>query len=177
MGTAPTADWIELFGDTVHATMRRAGCARNACLEAACVAVGVARLFGYRCEPVPVDVLVVAGRQATIVGGRGPRLDGDGKYNGHLVVHFPGADEMLDLTSDQFHDPGRGLHVPAPISTTVPRAELALGIRLDLPDPATSITYQETDDGTWRTLPGWAEPSPELTLLAVRAMLAAVTRP
>ena len=155
---APDDEWIARFADAVYGTMRRGRCALNACVEAACIAVGVAREFGYLCEPVPVAVRVYAGREMTVLPGPGPLARRRAGFGGHMVVHFPGANVLVDLTADQFHAPHRGLRVPAPLCLPVGREQLAEGIAVGLPHGETTVTYQEmVDDVSWRALPAWTE--------------------
>lgn len=167
-------DWVDAFADAVHATMRRVGCNLNSCVEAGCIAVGVARTFGYVCQPVPVRVIVQAGKQATVLPGAEFRRQGG--FAGHLVVHFPGVDNVVDLTSDQFHAPHRGLYVPAPLVFPVGREDLTAGFGVALPS-GTHISYQEMlGDVSWQTLPAWTGSSAFTINLAVRELRSELER-
>jgi len=166
----PDVQWIEAFAEAIRNTMHRCGAAPNSCIEAACVGVGVAREFGFLVEPVPVAVHVLAGGQATVL----PSPDGSSKrdsgFAGHLILHFPGAGMMVDLTADQFHNPKRGLLVPGPMVGPVTREQLTTGFGADLPG-GTKIGYRElVGDVSWRVLPAWAEPSTLMTQMAVREL-------
>lgn len=150
--------------------MRDGGCVRNACVEAACIAVGVAQAFGFLCEPIPVAVQVIAGGEATILPGDGSRRRPG--FAGHLLVHYPGADTAVDLTADQFHAPDRGLLVPEPLVLPVPRDAFVGGIGFTLPT-GTRMTYRElVDDVSWRALPAWHESSALTVAAIVRRMRA-----
>ncbi len=162
------ATWIDLAAATTYRTMRDAQCKLNSCIEAGCIAVGLAQSYGYLCEPVPVAVRVLHGNAATVLPGpTSRRRDG---FAGHLVVHYPGADMLVDLTADQFHSPERGLLVPAPLLMPVTRDALAAGIEVTLP-AGTQIAYQEmADDVSWRALPAWRDSS-GVTIAAARRRL------
>ena len=165
-----SSDWIDRSTETIYQAMRDAQCGRNSCVEAACIAVGVAQAFGYLCEPVPVAVCVRAGDQATVLPGPDSRRR-DG-FAGHLVVHYPGADTVVDLTADQFHAPRRGIWVPEPLIMPVSRDGLARGFGAELPT-GTLIEYREmVDDVSWRSLPAWTESSNILIAVIVRRLRA-----
>lgn len=91
-------------------------------------------------------------------------------------MHFPGVDNVVDLTSDQFHAPSRGLHVPAPLVFPVGRDDLADGFGVTLPG-GTHISYQEMQgDLSWRSLPAWTGSSAFTISLAVRDLRAELER-
>ncbi len=152
--------WIDLAAVATHRTIRASAFRLNCCIEAACIAVGLAETYGYLCEPVPVAVRVLSTRrkQATVL----PRPGVDrrtGNYNGHMLMSYPGAGVVVDLTSDQFHTPERGLRVPAPLVMTLDRDRLASGVEVTLPS-GTKIAYLEmAGDVSWRALPAWTESS------------------
>lgn len=150
--------------------MDRCGAKANSCLEACRVGVDVAREFGHLAEPVPVAVRVEAGKQQTVVPGppgTPVRLRG---YAGHLILYFPTAGTMADLTADQFHDPRRGLLVRGPVVAPMARHRLTEGFDAVL-SSGTVIGYRErAEDASWRTMPAWAQPSTLVTLLAVKTL-------
>ncbi len=149
--------WIDLATTATYQAMRDGRCVRNACIEAGCIAVGVAQNHSYLCEPVPAAVCVSAGKEATVLPGvESRRRDG---FAGHLVVFYPGADIMVDLTADQFDAPARGLHVPGPLVVSISRDDLAAGMQVHLPT-GTTVQYREmVGDVSWRALPAWYESS------------------
>ncbi len=136
----------------------------------------LAQRYGYLCEPVPVAVRVIGERAETILPGPySRRRDG---FAGHLVVAYPGADTVVDLTSDQFNAPERGLHVPAPLILPVSREDLTGGIEVTLPPAGTRIYYRElVDDVSWRALPAWTESSDLVIEIAKRRLDAVLAAP
>lgn len=156
---APTERWLSAFTDATRIVMRRWGCPPNACIEAACIGVGVARRFGYVATPVPVAVRVQVQNTAILVPGPpGTRPSRDG-FAGHLVLHFAG-DVVVDLTADQFHRPDWGILVPGPI--TVPgcaREHLAGGVEFELPTGAAVAWQEMVGNVAWRSLPAWTQSS------------------
>lgn len=160
---APDERWLRAFDHVVPAALRRFGCPPNSCVEAGCIGVGVSQAFGFVVEPIPVAVHVTNGCEATVLPAppelRTSRRRRDG-FEGHLVLFFPGASVMSDLTAVQFNDPRRGLLVPGPVTGKVDRTALAgEGIVADM-ENGTVIHYQEmVGNVAWRALPAWRESS------------------
>lgn len=167
---SPTKDWLDVFVSATREVMRRCECTLNACVEAGCIGVGVARHFGFVATPVPVAVRVQAGNEATILPGPPGTRTGRSGFDGHLLLHFAG-DHVIDLTADQFHTPARGLHVPGPI--TLPgctREMLADSVAFTLPT-GTSVAYQEMAGNLeWRYMPAWTQSSAITIRLVVAEM-------
>ncbi len=173
-----TERWIDLATDATRETMRDARCVRNSCVEAACIAVGVAQEFGYLCEPVPVAVRVVSAtrKEMIVLPGADSRRRDRGRpvFAGHLVVSYPGAGTVVDLTADQFHAPERGIWVPEHLVLPVEREDLVAGFAVELPG-GTAIEYREMEgDVSWRSLPAWRESSALLVAVAVRRLRASL---
>ncbi len=167
--------WIDLAAAATHRTIRASAFRLNCCIEAACIAVGLAETFGFLCEPVPVAVRVLSAshKQVTMLPGPGAGRR-TGGFAGHLLVSYPGAGVVVDLTSDQFHTRKRGLLVPAPLVMTFDRDRLAGGVEVTLPS-GTKIAYREmVGDVSWRALPAWTESSAIPIAIARRHLDAAL---
>lgn len=168
--------WIDQASAVTYRTMRTALCKLNSCVEAGCIAVGLAERYGYLCEPVAVAVRVTSpsGREVTYLPGPDSRRQGG--FAGHLVVTYPGVEAVVDLTADQFHAPRRGLVVPAPLVIPVGRDDLNPGVEVTLPG-GTRIEYRElVDDVSWKALPAWTESSEMVIELAKRRLDAVLAR-
>lgn len=164
--------WINLSADVIARTMRDQRCTINSCVEAACIAVGVAEAFGYLCEPVPVAVQVLAGDQAIILPGPGSRHRPG--FAGHLVVDYPGADRIVDHTAGQFHRPDRALYVPPILVLPIPRSRLTPGVMFELPSGATMTMREMDGDVSWKAEEAWYESSALTIGVAVRRLRAAL---
>lgn len=167
---APSERWLSAFTAATRLVMRRCECAPNACIEAACIGVGVARRFGYVATPVPVGARVQAGNTAIVLPGPpGTRPSREG-FGGHLVLHFAG-DVVVDLTADQFHRPDLGVLVPGPI--TVPgctREQLGGGVEFELSTGVSVAWWEMAGNVAWQSLPAWTQSS-GLTIRLVEAEL------
>ncbi len=151
--------WIDRASFVTYQTMRDARCKLNSCVEAGCIAVGLAERYGYLCEPVPVAVRVTSANGRVMTYLPGPASRRRGGFAGHLVVTYPGTPVIADLTADQFHRPEAGLVVPAPLIIPADRGHLVPGFEIRLPG-GVRMQYRElVDDVSWRALPAWTESS------------------
>lgn len=172
---APDQRWISAFANVVREVMDRCGCTPNSCVEAACIGAGVSKAHGYLVEPVPVAVQVLAGNQATVLPGPAGRRGNSQRsgFDGHLILHFPAARVMVDLTADQFNSPRRGLLVPGPIIGPIAREQLAGQWAVAALPTGTEVRYREMiGNVAWRALPAWRESSELVIGIADRALRA-----
>lgn len=166
--------WIDLASDQTYQAMRSFGCKLNSCIEAACIADGLAQRYGYLCEPIPVAIRVIGKRASVMLPGPDSRK-GRG-FAGHLIVYYPGADRVVDLTSDQFSLPEWDLLVPAPLGMPVTRDSLVNGVVVTV-SSGLRIVYRElVNDVSWRSLPAWTESSDEVIEVAKTRLDAALTK-